>query len=307
MTKSESEIERGVYQTPSNDDDLYDDYDDEEGMGRGPVFAIFAVIVLAAFVGVVWLAYQQGVRTGQGNPPPTITASDDPFKVEPTDPEGMAEPEESLTAEMLAGAELNDQPTTVTSSTEQPIENARPSNDTAGEGTPTLRSSDLGINDSGTSGGQLAVPPPSTTVQGADTSAEAEVESVEVAGNDAPREAESAVADSDPVTGSGVETASEPATTSTSGLGALFDRDGAYVVQVASVPERADADGAWSRLNSRHSTIVQGYAQDVQAVDLGDRGIWYRLRVGYFADSDDAGVLCGQLQDAGQDCLVASR
>ena len=41
MSKQDYDIERGVYQTPSNDDDLYDDYDDEDGFGRGPVFRHF--------------------------------------------------------------------------------------------------------------------------------------------------------------------------------------------------------------------------------------------------------------------------
>jgi cell division protein FtsN len=315
MSNSEYEIERGVYQTPSNDDDLYDEYDDEEGFGRGPVFAIFAVIVLAAFVGIVWLAYQQGVRQGQLASPPIITASDDPFKVEPTDPEGMAQPQDTLTDEVLAGEPLEQQPTTVTSSTERPIESVRVADEPALDSTPSLRTSDVDIPAAEESSASLTVPPPSTRVREADVQAAEAVTAATTEANESPpaevvTTEEPEIVVSQPLIQPEPEpqvTVSEPIPQPQTPSASSFDVNGTFVVQVASVPERSDANGVWSRLVSRHGAIIQGYAQDIQTVDLGERGTWYRVRIGFFGSSADANEVCDQLKNAGQDCLVASR
>lgn len=318
MSQSEYDIERGVYQTPSNDDDLYDDYDDEEGFGRGPVFAIFAVIVLAAFVGIVWLAYQQGVRHGQMSAPPIIQASNEPFRVAPEDPEGMAAPRETLTDEVFAGESLDQQAAAVVPSAEEPIVTAR--NEPVIEDRTESSATD---SNSGTSV-TLAVPPPSSRVRDAGGSTdlrEATTTPTTPTEDEAAHEVEMAT----------IETAAEPEpqpmvtqpapelrTQSVAsnpdvqgpiapGEESLFRAGGTYVVQIASVPNQGDATGVWNRLQSRYASIVGSYAQDIQPVDLGERGTWYRLRIGYFGSSADATTVCNQLKDAGQDCLVASR
>lgn len=312
MSNSDHDIERGVYQTPSNDDDLYDEYDDEDGFGRGPVFAIFAVIVLAAFVGVVWLAYQQGVRHGQASAPPIIQASNEPFRVPPDDPEGMAAPQESLTDEVLAGEGIGQETATIMPSAEEPIVTAR---------TETPREEE--VASAAPSSTALAVPPPSSRVRDAganDNLSAAETAAEQAAAETAAREAELAAAqpeviaqpEPEPVRQPELRTQTVTADPEIEGplppeAMSLFRAGGNYVVQIASVPNAADADGVWNRLQARYETIVGSYVQDVQSVDLGERGTWYRLRVGYFATSDDATTVCNQLKDAGQDCLVASR
>ncbi len=312
MSNSDHDIERGVYQTPSNDDDLYDEYDDEEGFGRGPVFAIFAVIVLAAFVGIVWLAYQQGVRHGQASAPPIIQASNEPFRVAPDDPEGMAEPQESLTDEVLAGEGIGQETATIMPSAEEPIVTSR---------TETPQEEEVASAAPSSTG--LAVPPPSSRVRDAganDNLSAAETAAEEAAAEIAAREAELAAAEAEVIAEPEPEPVRQPELrTQTVTVDpeiegplppeavSLFRAGGTYVVQIASVPNAADADGVWNRLQSRHEPIVGSYVQDVQSVDLGERGTWYRLRVGYFATSDDANTVCNQLKDAGQDCLVASR
>ncbi|MGD0145045.1 MAG: SPOR domain-containing protein [Rhizomicrobium sp.] len=45
----------------------------------------------------------------------------------------------------------------------------------------------------------------------------------------------------------------------------------------------------------------------MKKVDLGDKGIWYRLRVGPFASKTDAGALCGKLKADGGDCIPAKQ
>ncbi len=333
MTSTDYDIERAVYQTPSNDDDLYDEYDDEEGFGRGPVFAIFAVIVLAAFVGIVWLAYQQGLRQGQMSSPPIITASADPIKVEPENPQGMAEPVETLADEVLAGAAPAEEVAAVTSSREEPLEVPPPSLTTS-QSSPDLRASSASEPTDPNADSPLIVPAPSEgiAVAGSDAATAGPPAGIGLADEPAAQAALEQEAVSEPV----VE--DEPAEVETAGLmtvpppstgpavqdtpqgppalGPVEETVAArpanvaptpiYLVQVASVPERANADAVWQTLQNRYVDIVAGYAQDVRAVDLGERGTWYRLRIGFFASQDDATRVCNELKDAGQDCLVTS-
>jgi hypothetical protein len=46
---------------------------------------------------------------------------------------------------------------------------------------------------------------------------------------------------------------------------------------------------------------------DVQRADLGPRGIYHRLRAGYFATTDDATLFCERIRQMRQDCIVAAR
>ena len=58
--------ERGAYE-PSDEVRVFDgaeDEEDEEG-SRLPLLIVMALLVLAAFGGVVWLAYERGVASGQ--------------------------------------------------------------------------------------------------------------------------------------------------------------------------------------------------------------------------------------------------
>src|SRR6185295_5052298 len=76
--------ERGVYQ-PQEDFASYEDYPEEEGRSRLPLMIVIALVVLAAFAGVVWLAYNQGVAHGRAGAPPIVAAPAGPVRTAPTD------------------------------------------------------------------------------------------------------------------------------------------------------------------------------------------------------------------------------
>jgi cell division septation protein DedD len=82
---------------------------------------------------------------------------------------------------------------------------------------------------------------------------------------------------------------------------------GRYVVQVASLPSRGAVDQTWSRMRARYPDLLGSTTQDVEVADLGDRGVYHRLRVGYFQSKSEATTLCQTLKSRGQDCLVRSR
>lgn len=59
---------------------------------------------------------------------------------------------------------------------------------------------------------------------------------------------------------------------------------GSHVVQVGSFGSAADAASLRQRL------LDKGYPAFLAEANLGERGIWYRVRIGPYADSDTAGV-----------------
>ena len=68
--------DRGVYE-PSDEVRVFDgseEEDDVEG-SRLPLLIVLALLVLAMFAGVVWLAYTQGVARGRGETPVLTAAS----------------------------------------------------------------------------------------------------------------------------------------------------------------------------------------------------------------------------------------
>lgn len=84
--------------------------------------------------------------------------------------------------------------------------------------------------------------------------------------------------------------------------------NGDYVVQVASVRSAEAATDVWNTINNKYSSIMSGgLYSDVVQVDLGDKGIFYRLRVAGLADKPAADLLCDQFKASGQACFVRQR
>jgi cell division protein FtsN len=78
---------------------------------------------------------------------------------------------------------------------------------------------------------------------------------------------------------------------------------GAYVLQIGAFKTRAEADAAWRVYSGRHAALVKGYGPNIQQVDLGEKGTWYRLRITGFADRDVASALCDRLKAANGACI----
>ncbi|MGE0612435.1 MAG: SPOR domain-containing protein, partial [Hyphomicrobiales bacterium] len=80
---------------------------------------------------------------------------------------------------------------------------------------------------------------------------------------------------------------------------------GTYVVQVAARKSQADALAAFADLQQKYPDLLSGYRPMIQRADLGDRGVWYRLRVGPMNEKTAAADLCTKLKGAGiGSCLV---
>lgn len=82
---------------------------------------------------------------------------------------------------------------------------------------------------------------------------------------------------------------------------------GGWVVQIGSFRDQARAQTEWAATQRKHPTILAGATADIQRADLGDRGIWYRLRAATYATKGAADTACASLKAAGTDCLVRKR
>jgi hypothetical protein len=86
-----------------------------------------------------------------------------------------------------------------------------------------------------------------------------------------------------------------------------FVANGPYVAQLAALQSEAAVEQAWRRLSSRAPQLFDPARLDVERADLGPRGVYYRVRAGYFPDRANAARFCERIRQMGQDCIVAAR
>lgn len=86
-----------------------------------------------------------------------------------------------------------------------------------------------------------------------------------------------------------------------------FAANGRFVAQLAALQSEAGVDAAWRRYESRAPDLFRDARLDVERADLGQRGTYYRIRAGYFADRANAARFCERIRQMGQDCIVAAR
>lgn len=79
---------------------------------------------------------------------------------------------------------------------------------------------------------------------------------------------------------------------------------GDYLVQLSSVRSENAARQEWATLQRRHGPLLDEKNLDLQRADLGDKGIYYRVRTGAFNTKAEANAFCQKLKAAGQACLV---
>ena len=266
-------FERGVYEPPNDDIRVFDEDErdmDEEG-SRLPLLLVIALLVLAAFAGVVWLAYSQGVQRGRADAPRMIVAAPGPVK-------------EAATDSPMVGHSLKIY--------EQPA----PADDSDDESTPPP-------NDA-----VRPAPPPITAPPVAATPKPEPVK---------PKPAVIAHAVQQPVTppvAARPPAVSSTSTTDVAGTAttaadrayhtAAVSTTGAYMLQIGAYKSQAEADAAWKAYQFKHPA-ASAYSEDVHRADLGDKGVWYRLRIGSFSDKASADALCDKLKADGGACMLA--
>jgi cell division septation protein DedD len=79
---------------------------------------------------------------------------------------------------------------------------------------------------------------------------------------------------------------------------------GGIVVQLAASRSEEAALAEWKRVKTKHEALLGTLSPTVVRADLGERGVFFRLRAGPVADKAAADALCASLTAQGDACLV---
>jgi hypothetical protein len=302
-----AKIEPGVYE-PRDDIRVFDgaeDDVDEEG-SRLPLLIVIALLVLAAFAGVVYLAYTEGVQKGRSDAPRVITAQPGPAKVAPTDAGGTVTP--------YKGLKIYEQPAPTDEDSANEDSAPPPPTDIAPQKLATTTATTPSVMPAPTKPAvtvaattppvakpapePVAKPPVKTAVASTQPAATAAPRSltpatIAPATKPATPPATKPVATAAPKPAP-VETKPLPATP-TPAATAPAASSGSYVLQIGAYKSQAEANAAFASLKAKNPAVMSGFSPNVKQVDLGEKGTWYRLRVGSFSDKEAAAALCGRL------------
>lgn len=271
--------------------------------GRGG-FKLFVILVLltAVVAGGGWFYFgdkmdEPGMTAADKMP--VVRAEEDPIKVRPKDPGGMAIPDrDKLVYERLNGTESQPKVERLLPDPEEP--QAPPMPDVGSDTTKT---------DSAADTPKPTMPEP---VEASEVAKEApivddqttkEAATTDPVGNkiaealeDAPKapSADEVAAIAPPPSAPEAKTPmTEAPVAQTSG----------YQVQLGALRTEERATAAWRGLVKKHDALLGGLSHDIVRADLGTKGIFYRLRAGPFANKTDASALCDKLKEQKVGCL----
>ena len=328
-------FERGVYE-PSDEVRVFDgseEDDDIEG-SRLPLLIVLALLVLAMFGGVVWLAYTQGVARGRGETP-VLTAAAAPSASAPQGGGGNVPYQGFKIYEQPAPPDDSDNAPAPAKPAATPAPVAEAPKPAPVAAAPQPAPAPVA------EAPKPAPPPAPKPVAAAPKPAPAPAKPAEApakAAAAAPPKSVAALiqqANSAPVAASAQAPppAAKPAAAAArheagNRRAALADRrhradggcrrsdaptgrqarasaaSGAYALQIGAFKSQAEAATAWKTYQGKHAALLSGYSDNVQQADLGEKGTWYRLRIGGFADKEVATALCDRLRADGGACML---
>jgi cell division septation protein DedD len=279
--------------------------------------SIAIVAALAVFAGVLWYGYNWGIEQLATTRIPVIVADTAPLKSRPESPGGIevlnqdvavlndaapgsGEPQaerllpppeapqiaQTEAPQGLSVAEVENLLGPSLETAAGPIEGLATTEQTQASAAPQIAAPEIAVP-------EIAVPqfaaasPPEAAVEPA--LPEPQVEALPVP---------------EPTVAVPAEAKSEPAAQ----IAALPEaKAGDYVVQLAALRVKDRARPAWVQMQKSHPSLLSDRELAIQKVDLGDRGIFYRVQAGFFVDRAGASELCSALKVRGQDCLVVKR
>lgn len=242
---------------------------------RGQILTVMvSIAAIASFGSVVWWAHNQDVKAGgRGLEPLVVQAPATPSRVKPENAGGLTVPNQDK--EVFNRLQPNTVP-------------AQPEKLLPGPTNPKLPA-----------GGILPTPaapkPPDTEVAAkTPTPLQAATPASVTPGAPAPAPA---------------VTETKPAAPTESGpsIASLIDNmsgpTGGWRVQIASVKSEDVAKSTWARLQAAHGDVLANLKMQPARVDLGDKGVWYRVQAGPL-DEKQAHSVCSTLKSRKADCVA---
>jgi hypothetical protein len=312
------------------DEDEFDGEDDYAEPKRGGGKKLMAAVLMGAVVTGGGLAYLYKSQTngGASGEPPIMTADARPIKQAPSDPGGREFPNGSkLIYDRLDGASASgglgaEEPTRVASRDESNSDGGVPGVVTTGaSGTLEERIQNALQNakrqDDTPSQGAASAPAASpdeprrvrTEIFRPDGSTEGNrpqrrqapaEETALASGGSAPAARGASREAAPPAASRSVGTQQIAALTPPAPQTAITTGgESGMFVQIAARNDEAAARAAFADLQQKYAGVLGSHSPSVRKVDLGEKGVWYRLLVGPMASKGDADKLCEDLKTAG--------
>jgi hypothetical protein len=299
-------------------DDEEDDLDHdgtEPPKRRGRLLAaMIALFAIGGFGGVLWYAYSQGQRPADAVAP-ILRSDGEPSRVRPEQPGGMVVPhQDKLVLNNMQQAARPGQAERLLPPAEAPLpQTARtapppaaqvalappptpaPAPPPAPPAPPPAAAPTPAPTAAPTTAGTLIAPPAPPPVAPAPSAAApaALPPALPPVMTPPPPAAPPQIAARPPAAATAPAAPPAPARTGT---------PGEWRVQLGSFPAADQASAQWDRLKKAHAEL-QALGLTTVRVDLGDKGVWYRVQAGPLNEAG-ARALCEDLKAKKRDCLV---
>ena len=247
---------------------------------RGQILTVMvSVAAIASFGSVVWWAHNQDVKAGgRGLEPLVVQAPTTPARIKPENAGGLVPPNQDKEVfNRIAPGAVPAQPEKLL-----PV-----------AVTPKLPPNGLPLPASPPKEAEVAKTP--TPLQQASTTG-------------GPTPAPAANEPKVPANPPNVQPATNTPATTESGpsIASLIENmsgpTGGWRIQVASVKNEDVAKSTWARLQSAHGEQLANLRMQAVRVDLGERGVWYRVQAGPL-DEKQAHSVCASLKARRADCV----
>ncbi|MBS0518892.1 MAG: SPOR domain-containing protein [Proteobacteria bacterium] len=261
---------------------------------RGQILTLMvSVAAIASFGSVVWWAHNQDVRAGgKGLEPLVIQPPADPARVKPENAGGFVPPNQDKEVyNRISPGAVPVQPEKLLPAPTVPKLPA--------SGLPVPYSPKPAEGDKTVAAASGAATPANGTAAPAAAGA---------AGQAGPTPAPAAP--TPPVPANQPTVTQAPTTTPTEtgpSIASLIENMsgpvGGWRIQVASVKNEDVAKSTWARLQAAHGDVLANLRMQPTRVDLGDKGVWYRVQAGPL-DEKQAQSVCSALRSRRADCVV---
>ena len=247
---------------------------------RGQILTVMvSVAAIASFGSVVWWAHNQDVKAGgRGLEPLVVQAPATPSRVKPENAGGLVPPNQDK--EVFNRIVPGTVPTQPEKLLPGPVTPKLPANGLPTPAAPKPADGDVA---------KSPTPLQAATPAAASTAA--------VAGSPTP--APTAPATTQPASA----TQSEAGPSIASLIDNISGPTGGWRVQVASVKNEDVAKSTWARLQSAHGDVMANLRMQAVRVDLGEKGVWYRVQAGPL-DEKQAQNVCSALKSRKADCVM---